>query len=66
MKYFKVKMSVIVELPYEESLLDGLVNKNHLMYLAVAELYKGNKCFVPNFIKGNPLIEITEHESRIG
>jgi hypothetical protein len=35
-KYFLVTISDAETLPYDESLLDGVVNKNHLMYLACA------------------------------
>lgn len=39
-KYFLVEISNLIELPYEESLLDGIVNKNNLMYLAHAAINK--------------------------
>lgn len=40
MKRFYIKIYTGVSLPYEESLLDGKVNKTHLMYLAQAEIDK--------------------------
>lgn len=43
MKSFLVMITDCTTLPYEESLLDGTVNKNHLMYLACADLQKRGK-----------------------
>lgn len=39
-KYFVIKVSLLVDVPYEEGLLDDRINKNHLMYLGCADIQK--------------------------
>lgn len=49
MKYFSVKLSRVVEIPYEEGLIEGLINVNHLTYLANSK---------PKLIYENELTEV--------
>jgi hypothetical protein len=40
-KYFQVDVMTVVEIPFEEGLMnDGQINKNHLMYVAQSILEK--------------------------
>lgn len=57
MKKFIVKASVLIEVPYELGLLDGQINKNHLMYIATARLQDGSTCMTWDGTKGTPLLE---------
>ncbi len=57
MSTFTVKASVLIEIPFEEGLLDGKINKNHLMYIAAHELTIGSTCMTWDGVKGNPLFE---------
>lgn len=49
MKYFRVKLVKVVEIPYEEGLIEGLINNNHLMYIAHAK---------PELKYSNDIVEI--------
>ena len=37
MRYFNVKLSKVVMIPLEEGVIDGKINNNHLIYLAMAK-----------------------------
>ncbi len=57
MNNFSVKVSIIIEIPFEDGFLDGLLSKNHLMYIAAARLQDGSTCMNWDGTKGNPIFE---------
>lgn len=59
-KKFYVKVSDFIELPYEESLMDGLVNKNHLTYLCTAKMNAGKEVLM--YRQGTPIFEFFVEE----
>lgn len=68
MKKFLVKLTHVEDLPYEDTLMDGLINKNHLMYLAQAQFDKSKKAshnamytfFLQEFDEDGKFIEETK------
>ena len=49
-KYFLVSISTNVAIPYEEGLLQGKINRNHLMYMAQKKAQDGG------MLKGHQMI----------